>query len=210
MERRRSHRAIAEEAVTIAEVGTLLHRVARTVRVLGAPPQDGLLRPYPSGGAIHELEFYLAVGACDGLAVGFYHYDGHAHALVRLTAGTEVAASIVRDAGHAWGQPNRPPQVVVVISARLPRLAWKYQGFAYRISAINAGVAIQSLYLVATVMGLACAAIGSGDPARFAAATGLDPLTETSIGEFGFGRAAELAGQPYRSGRRRGVLKMCR
>ena len=74
MESRRSRRDMAEQPVGLDDVGQLLHRVARIKSVLpGAPerPQDVLLRPYPSGGAIHELEYYLAVRACAGLAPGF-------------------------------------------------------------------------------------------------------------------------------------------
>ena len=75
----------------------------------------------------------------------------------------------------AMAQPDNPPQCLVILASRLPRLAWKYEGIAYRITLMNAGVIIQSLYLVATEMGLACSAVGTGDSAAFAAATGLDP-----------------------------------
>jgi SagB-type dehydrogenase family enzyme len=80
--------------------------------------------------------------------------------------------------------------VLIVITSRLPRLAWKYAGIAYKISLMNAGVAIQSLYLVATDLGLAGAAAGSGNPELFAHATGVSSWEETSIAEFGFGRPA--------------------
>ena len=36
------------------------------------------VRPYPSAGAGYELELYLAVDKCEGLARGFYHYDAGA------------------------------------------------------------------------------------------------------------------------------------
>ena len=69
-------------------------------------------------------------------------------------------------------------------------LAWKYAGITYKISLMNAGVAIQSLYLVASDLGLAGAAAGSGNPELFARATGVSSWEETSIAEFGFGRPA--------------------
>lgn len=40
------------------------------------------------------------------------------------------------------------------------------------------------MYLVATAMGLAPCALGNGDPALFAAASGIDALEETSVAEF--------------------------
>ena len=191
MEKRRSQRDMSDRPVGLESVGELLHRVARvTTLVSGTPevPQDAMLRPYPSGGAIHELEFYLAVGACEGLAPGFYHYRGDEHALTRIDGAETPASHMLEECARAWGQPGRPPQVLVVMASRLPRLAWKYAGIAYKISLMNAGVAIQSLYLVATDLGLAGSAVGSGNPELFARATGVSSWEETSIAEFGFGR----------------------
>jgi SagB-type dehydrogenase family enzyme len=193
MEGRRSSRAMSDTPVSLDAVSSLLYRVARVKGTMRGPPempQDLLLRPYPSGGAIHELEFYLAVHACDGLAPGFYHYRGQEHALTRIVDAEAPAAAMLDDCAAAWGQPGRPPQVLVVIASRLPRLAWKYSGIAYKISLMNAGVAIHSLYLVANDLGLAGAAAGSGNPELFARATGVSSWEETSIAEFGFGRPA--------------------
>ena len=195
MESRRSSRAMSDLPVSFEAVGHLLHRVARVTTVLpGSPeiPQEVLLRPYPSGGAIHELEFYLAIRSCSDLAPGFYHYRGQEHALTRVVGAEAPAAAMLADCARAWGQPGQPPQVLVVISSRLPRLAWKYAGIAYKISLMNAGVAIQSLYLVATDLGLSGSAAGSGNPDLFAQATGVSSWEETSIAEFGFGRASRI------------------
>jgi SagB-type dehydrogenase family enzyme len=193
MEKRRSWRDMADTPVSLEAVGELLRRVARVTKVIpGTPelPQDVMLRPYPSGGAIHELEFYLAVRACEGLAPGFYHYRSHEHALTRIDGAETPATEMLEDCASAWGQPGRPPQVLVVLASRLPRLAWKYTGIAYKISLMNAGVAIQSLHLVATDLGLAGSAAGAGNPELFARATGVSSWEETSIAEFGFGRPA--------------------
>ena len=40
-------------------------------------------RVYPGGGAAYELEVYLAVGRCDGLESGLYHYRPLEHRLTR-------------------------------------------------------------------------------------------------------------------------------
>jgi SagB-type dehydrogenase family enzyme len=186
-EARRSNRDMSGAPVTRAEVSELLFRVARTTESLDG--QDPLIRrPYPSGGSRHELEFYIAVRSCQGLDPDLYHYQGGEHSLVALGA-PEMAAVMVDHCGIAWGQPDLPPQVLVVISSRLPRLSWKYEGIAYKLSLMNAGVAIANLYLVTEDMGLAGSAAGSGNPDLFAAATGADSWEETSIAEFGFGRA---------------------
>jgi oxazoline/thiazoline dehydrogenase len=191
MESRRSLRAMSEQPVGLEAIGQLLHRVARVKAVLpgiSKIAQEVVRRPYPSGGAIHELEFYLAVRACAGLAPGFYHYRGQEHALTQIAGAEAPATAMLADCATAWRQPDRPPQVLVVIASRLPRLAWTYAGIAYKLSLLNAGVAIQSLDLVATDLGLAGSAAGSGNPDLFAQATGASSWEETSIAEFGFGR----------------------
>ena len=52
----------------------------------------------------------------------------------------------------------------------------------------NVGVLMQTMYLTATAMGLAGCAVGSGDADVFAAATGLDPDDQPSVGEFCLGQ----------------------
>jgi SagB-type dehydrogenase family enzyme len=187
MDERRSRHEMGSRPVSRDQVAELLYRVARVREVLPSPLQDCLLRPYPSGGAIHELEFYLAVGACQGLPAGFYHYQGVDHALSRLEGGAAPAQEMLADAAFAWGQPGEPPQCLIVLASRLPRLAWKYEAIAYKISLMNAGVVLQSLYLVCTELGLNGSAVGSGRPDLFAAATNVSSWEETSIAEFGFG-----------------------
>ena len=185
MERRRSLRSMGDPPVSLAQVGELLYRVARVTQRL---PGDYALRPYPSAGALHELEFYLAVRACRGLEPGFYHYRGDVHCLTRLAGdAVERAAAMIADCAAAWAQPDQPPQCLMVIASRVPRLAWKYEAIAYRLSLLDAGVALQCLYLVATDLGLNGCAAGTGNPALFAQATGASSWTETSIAEFGFG-----------------------
>lgn len=185
METRRSRREMGGEAVSLEQVATLLYRVARVTRRL---PGDLLHRPYPSGGAIHELEFYLAVRVCGGLAPGFYHYRSDIHAITHLRReeADRAAAAMVSDCAVAWRTPGEP-QCLIVVSSRLPRLAWKYAAIAYRTSILNAGVVLQSLYLVATDIGLNGSAAGTGNPDLFVQATGMPSWEETSIAEFGFG-----------------------
>ncbi|HEY1592551.1 MAG TPA: SagB family peptide dehydrogenase [Solirubrobacteraceae bacterium] len=191
MNRRRSRRQMSDRPVPLAAVAELMYRVARVTGRAEIGPQETIRRPYPSGGSLHELEFYLAVGACDGLAPGFYHYRGDAHRLTMLPDAGEAADAMLTMTAQGWDQPGHPPQVLVVIASRLPRIAWKYAGIAYRATLLNAGVAIGNLYLVATDLGLACCAVGTSDPGLFARATGCDLLEETSVAEFGFGVPAE-------------------
>src|SRR5438477_4575765 len=74
VESRRSIADAATQLLTRAQLGEFLYRTAHIQQVVDAHPQQLLKRPYPAAGAIHELEFYVAVHACDGLEGGLYHY----------------------------------------------------------------------------------------------------------------------------------------
>jgi oxazoline/thiazoline dehydrogenase len=88
------------------------------------------------------------------------------------------------------GPDDRRPALTLVIASRLPRLAWKYQRMAYRASLMNTGVVLNLMYLVATDMGLAPCANGSGDSRLLQKATSIDSFEETAIGEFCLGLPA--------------------
>jgi SagB-type dehydrogenase family enzyme len=191
---RRSVRRYAEHPLSLDQLGEFLWRVCRTTGHLvpdarEAIQQDVISRPYPAGGSINELEFYPAVRRCSGLEPGLHHYDSHGHGLVRIAGSEATAAKIVSRAAGAMalGEADQQPDVVVVIASRLPRLAWKYQGMAYRASLMNVGVVFELMYLVATDMGLAPCANGTGDSRLFEEATGLDPFAETALAEFALG-----------------------
>ena len=76
------------------------------------------------------------------------------------------------------------PQLVILIAARFGRVTWKYESMAYALVLKHVGVLFQTMYLVATAMGLAPCALGGGNSDAFAAATGLDYYAEPTVGEF--------------------------
>jgi len=184
MEARVSRRTPGKRAVRRDDLAHLLWRVARVRNVLKDETQDVLNRPIPAGGSINELEFYLVAHRCEDLAPGLYHYVGTEHALEPLRAPPALLARMLDFASHAQAQQGVPPDCLIVLAARLPRLGWKYEGIAYRVALMNAGVAIDALYLVATDLGLSPCAVGTGNSALFEQATGLSPWAETAIAEF--------------------------
>ncbi|MEU6952190.1 SagB family peptide dehydrogenase [Streptomyces sp. NPDC045714] len=188
MERRRSIRSYADDdPLTVEELGEFLFRTAR-VRTTG---QDTGLevsdRPWPAGGAAHELEVYPLVHNVQGLPPGLYHYDPHGHGLSRVPA-TATHLRWLMTSAAAGMNGGATPQVLFVIATRYGRLSWKYRAMAYALTLKHVGVLQQTMYLAATAMGLAPCALGVGDADAFAAATGLDVLEETSVGEFALGR----------------------
>jgi SagB-type dehydrogenase family enzyme len=190
LESRASVRAYDEaRPIDLPTLGAFLYRTARLRALVPAQegaPYESSSRPYPSGGATYDLEIYLTVRACDGLAPGLYHYRPDEHALVLVTDAPKYVDALVEEAFVANARQARP-QVLVTLTSRFARLSWKYSGMAYAATLKNVGVLYQTMYLVATAMGLAPCALGNGDSMLFAEATGIDPAVESSVGEFMLG-----------------------
>ncbi|SEH02055.1 SagB-type dehydrogenase domain-containing protein [Nonomuraea solani] len=185
LESRRSVRRYAS-APTVRQLGELLYRAARVRHVFepqpGAPYQASS-RPYPGGGAVYELELYLTVARCEGLDGGLYYYDPLGHRLITLPARPEDARAMLSTASLATGGAA-DPDVLITMTSRFQRMSWKYSGIAYAATLKTAGALYQTLYLVATAMGLAPCGLGSGDADLAARAFGLDWATESSVGDF--------------------------
>jgi SagB-type dehydrogenase family enzyme len=181
--------------ITLRELARFLGNVARVAsrwthrEDLGdaRPLVAYAMRPYPSAGASYELELYLAVDRCDGLARGFYHYDAGAHALVPIAARTHELHALLTGAAYAMDAPA-VPQILVTIAARFGRVTWKYSALAYALILKDVGVLTQTLYLMAADMGLGGCAIGSVNIDLFARMTGIEFHVEGPVGQFALGR----------------------
>jgi SagB-type dehydrogenase family enzyme len=199
VEARRSLRRHDDAApITRDQLGEFLYRVQRTSGIREEGGQEVGHRPYPGGGAIYELEIYPVVSRCAGLGAGLYHYDAVDHRLALLSPGGAAADRLVGYARAAAGMAQ-PPQVVLVVTARVQRLMWKYEGLSYAMVLKDAGVLTQQMYLVATAMGLAPCALGAGDSHAFAQLSGLDPVVEPSVADFLLGSPAPDLGEEVRS-----------
>jgi len=196
MHERRSVRSFdGERPITLGELARFLNGTARVVSTWqshvdlgGARPLVAYAtRPYPSAGASYELELYLAVDNCDGLARGFYHYDAGQHALAPINVSTPHLEAVFSEAQLSIDAPATP-QIVITIAARFGRVSWKYSSLAYALILKDVGVLIQTLYLIATDMGLGGCAIGSTNIDLFARMTGIDFHTEGPVGQFALGR----------------------
>lgn len=198
---RRSVREHDEAApLTVHRLAEFLYRAQHTTAAGEAGGQEVGHRPYPGGGGVYELEVYPLVARCAGLDPGLYHYDPVGHRLEPV-AGWGPAADRLLGYARAAGAMLRPPQTVLVVTARVQRLMWKYEGMSYAMILKDAGVLTHQMYLVATAMGLAPCALGAGDSHAFAELSGLDPLVEPSVADFllGAGRATGAAGEVGRS-----------
>jgi SagB-type dehydrogenase family enzyme len=80
---------------------------------------------------------------------------------------------------------------LITIAARFGRVSWKYSSIAYALILKDVGVLTQTLYLMATDMGLGGCAIGIVNIDLFAKMTGLELHVEGPVGHFAIGRGAK-------------------
>ncbi|MGV2290475.1 SagB family peptide dehydrogenase [Trinickia sp. YCB016] len=188
LESRCSIREKGEQALEIGQLSEFLWHVARIKsHVLATPgrPQEyeRTHRPCAGGGAMHELELYLTVHRCQGLTPGMYRYAPLNHELEFISDPIQPQIALLSDARSASGMQEMP-DILITLASRFDRIAWKYQGMAYAATLKHVGVMYQQMYLVATALGLAPCALGSGNPDKFVRAAGLDAFEESSVGEF--------------------------
>lgn len=187
VELRHSVRAFAQEGPTAEQLGELLFRTARirsqrVVRGAGDVRYTVSERPYPSAGSLYELDLYLTVDRCPDLPRGIYHYDPAGHALTLINQRESEVEELLSGATVLIGS-SRPP-VLITMTARIGRLSWVYDSIAYATTLKHVGVLQQTLYLVATMLGLAPCALAMGDSELATTAFGLDWPEEVSVGEF--------------------------
>ena len=187
-----------QQPITLAELSRFLDGTARVQSKWqstldfgdAAPVVAYTARPYPSGGSAYELELYLTVANCEGLARGFYHYDADRHALVPIGVRSQEFDALLASAEFAMDAPASP-QILITIAARFDRVSWKYSSIAYSLILKDVGVLIQTLYLMATDMGLAGCAIGTNNIDLFAKMTGIEFHVEGPVGQFAIGRGSK-------------------
>jgi SagB-type dehydrogenase family enzyme len=186
------------QPITLAELSRFLDSTARIQSKWksrvdlgnGGPMVAYTTRPYPSGGSSYELELYLAVANCAGLERGFYHYDADGHALMPIGVRPNELDAMLAAAEFAMDAPATP-QIVITIAARFDRISWKYSSIAYALILKDVGVLLQTLYLMATDMGLGGCAIGTNNIDLFAKMTGIEFHVEGPVGQFAIGRGAQ-------------------
>jgi oxazoline/thiazoline dehydrogenase len=189
LEKRKSIRSSDENnPISLVQLGEFLYRTARVKKVshLQRPYQfEYATRPYPGAGGCYELEIYPVIRTCRGVPAGLYYYEAKNHQLCKVSELTPSANLLLYDALKATGEVT--PQVLLCISARFPRVFWKYEGMAYAAILKDVGVLYQTMYLVATAMGLSCCALGGGNSDLFAESAAVDYYSETTVGEFMIG-----------------------
>lgn len=136
------------------------------------------------------MEFYILNNRSEGLDRGLYRYDGSQHELEHVCRANEDVEFLLKYAAEC-ANIKVTPDVVIILAARFLRMMWKYESISYATILKNVGVIYQTMYLVATAMGLAPCALGGGNSSVFCRAAATNRWEESSVGEFMLGRPGE-------------------
>ncbi|MCL6283715.1 SagB/ThcOx family dehydrogenase [Ruegeria sp. 2012CJ41-6] len=160
LQNRRSRRHVGMQPVTLERLANLLARAWREVQT--ADGFAGRLRPFPSGGAVHELELTILARTVDGLEPGAYRYCSRSNSLIPTEVKRQTIDRLCDQVGAAPGTSGEAVGCVLVISSQFPRLARVYEKIALKLTLMNSGAALQTLQLAATELGLNSWIIGAG------------------------------------------------
>jgi putative peptide maturation dehydrogenase len=151
-----------------------------------------LKRTSPSAGGFHPIEAYPLILAVDELDPGLYHYNPAEHALELLA---RLGVDEARAAANAFvcGQTYfGDAHVLLVLAARFDRAFWKYRNHRKALTALmmDAAHLSQTLYLVATELGLGAFVTAAVNNVDIEERLGLDGYREGVLAVCGFGRPA--------------------
>jgi putative peptide maturation dehydrogenase len=151
-----------------------------------------LKRTSPSAGGFHAVEAYPLILAVDGLDPGLYHYNAAEHALELLAPlGVDKAQALAT--AFVCGQTYfGDAHVLLVLTARFERAFWKYRDHqkALTVLMMDAAHLSQTLYLVATELGLGAFVTAAINNADIEERLGIDGYREGVLAVCGFGRPA--------------------
>jgi putative peptide maturation dehydrogenase len=151
-----------------------------------------LKRTSPSAGGFHPIEAYPLIMAVDELDPGLYHYNAAEHALELLAP---LGVDEARAAANAFvcGQTYfGDANVLLVLAARFDRAFWKYRNHRKALTALmmDAAHLSQTLYLVATELGLGAFVTSAVNNVDIEERLGIDGYREGVLAVCGFGRPA--------------------
>jgi SagB-type dehydrogenase family enzyme len=176
-----------------ASVIAILAALRKNIRLNEHNEREIILNPcrYPSAGALDELEFFWVHEGCSELNAGIYHFDKFRSQLKDVCSDQNVTSEILNRAKYTWGEHNGLPRGLIIITAHYLKIAAKYENIAYRLSLLNAGVALQTIYLIATAEKIGICALGTGDSMHFAQVIGFQESDHFALCEIAIAGALE-------------------
>ena len=162
--KRRSGRTYGSEGLSALQLGTLLTLAGGLQQPAVAAQSNGSLhRNVPNSGNLGSVEIYPVIMRADGIRPGIYHFDSVQHDLALMHSGhfaTWLRELVLFQLEFA------DAAVALVLTSAFGRLKAKYGPRGYRLGLLDVGHVSQSVYLLATSMGLqVCATAGFIDEA---------------------------------------------
>jgi SagB-type dehydrogenase family enzyme len=191
LEARRSIRTYAPRKLEKSKLEQLLQMTAQA-HALVESREFGTtsLRNYPSGGARYPLEIYPLVENVESIGKGIYYYHPFEHRLELLNRNQRYRAALMNAAQQRMGMDMKrdgSPAVLFLVTAVFGRTAWKYRGIPLHLILQEVGALYQTMYLAATVLGLAGCAVGAFPERAVAEILNLDSRDESEVGLFALG-----------------------
>ena len=197
---RRSMRGYGDTSLTKRDFEQFMQLCAGAQALVETPASGSVsFGPYPSAGGLHPLEIYPVVYGVESIEPGIYHYHSFKHQLTQLQSDPEHRAALMALARHKMGvRSHAGPAVLFLITAVFGRTCWKYRGMAYQAILMETGALYQTMYLVATMLGLAPCAVGAFPERATAEMLGIDSRDEAQVGMFALGVPEQSATPPAR------------
>lgn len=148
-----------------------------------------LKKTSPSGGASHGVEVYPLIINVEGLITGLYHYDVRRHMLVEIQLMNQDEAIQAAQHYTAGQEYFSNVQVLFLLTARFYRTYWKYRQHskAYRVILMDAAHLSQTLFLLASELGLGAFITAAINESNIEEAIGINGIEEGAIAVCGCG-----------------------
>lgn len=190
--RRRSTPLFGERDMTAEELSGVL---AGSFEAKGLAPayhrRDVPRRVFPSAGGLQPVDAHVLIHRVEGVEPGVHRYDPLTHELVLQEPGDPRTRLLDATIFTEW---LFDAPAVVVLSADLDRVLWKYGSRAYRYLLMDTGVVCGQLYLAATSMDLSVNAVAAFRDDALNALLRLDGVTRFANLLVGLGPQPRRAG----------------
>ncbi len=154
LNQRRSTREFGEEPVRLRDLSALLTaaRPTRPETHSDIPATGNVFKTSPSGGARHPTEVYVYARNVEELDRGIYRYDGFRHGLTPLDGKIDDDELVALAGDQHWAGNAG---ALLIYTSVIERNQWKYPvSRTYRVLLMDVGHLSQTVYLLATALGL--------------------------------------------------------
>ena len=180
---RRSHRSFGRQPIQLGQVSTLLQTAAGPAPGYHEQLRDRhqtTFKTSPSAGGRHPTELYPVIRNVAGLESGVYHYAAGNHALERLRGPVDDATAVELCGEQPW---VAHAGMLLFYASVFRRGQFKYTNpRGYRALFLDVGHLSQTVFLLATALGLRMTFIGVIRDEYVEEVLGLDLAEEFVVG----------------------------